>query len=223
MRLSLLRLHLAGNTARHASPTGPSGGAGRVAPDRVYRVGVDGDAARHRPWRRPRPAARRPQMCAATDRSRARSPAVRCRVSQCSGGGSTSELDLPRLAVDLLAGLQGVAAVDEQHGFACSARSRDRADPVKPVSQASRSSEAATYSFCCWSARGTTKPVSLRRASSSRKALRRAVSATPLSGSSKVWKKGFEHRLRTLFRWIASETAGSGWSGSKRPSDHILA
>src|ERR1700736_863650 len=61
------------------------------------------------------------------------------------------------------------------------------AEPVKPVSQASRSSDGATYSFCCWPARGTTKPVSRRRASSSRNADSRAASATPVSGSSNVW------------------------------------
>jgi hypothetical protein len=60
-------------------------------------------------------------------------------------------------------------------------------EPVKPVSQASRSSEGGTYSFCCWSARGTTNPLKLRFANSSRKADKRALKATPASGSSNVW------------------------------------
>ncbi len=55
------------------------------------------------------------------------------------------------------------------------------AEPVKPVSQASRSSLAGTYSFCWRSARGTMKPSSPRRASSARKAATRpALSARSL-------------------------------------------
>ena len=54
------------------------------------------------------------------------------------------------------------------------------AEPVKPESQARRSSHAATYSFWCSSARGTRKPSSPRRASSARKAAILAAIGTTL-------------------------------------------
>ena len=59
-------------------------------------------------------------------------PVFRRRIDQ--------RLDLPGLAVDLLGGLQRVAAVDEHGGLRVSTIAMP-AEPVKPVSQASRSSE----------------------------------------------------------------------------------
>src|ERR1700722_1361830 len=63
------------------------------------------------------------------------------------------------------------------------------AEPVKPVSQASRSSAAGTYSFWWRSARGTMKPVNPRWASSVRSALTRGALAAPSGGSSNDWKR----------------------------------
>src|SRR5581483_1728926 len=62
------------------------------------------------------------------------------------------------------------------------------AEPVNPVNQAKRSSDGGTYSFCWLSARGTRKPVRLRRISSSRNAASRAGISVAASGSSNVWK-----------------------------------
>ena len=80
------------------------------------------------------------------------------------------------------------------------------AEPVKPDSQARRSSEGGTYSFCCSSARGTTNPVRLRRASSSRNADSRAVSATPASGSSNVWKRASNIMGYFRIRWRTAQS-----------------
>ena len=56
--------------------------------------------------------------------------------------------------------------------------------PVNPVSQASRSSLAGRYSFCCRSARGTTKPSRPWRLSSLRSsATRGALCARSLESS----------------------------------------
>src|SRR5262249_54933940 len=63
------------------------------------------------------------------------------------------------------------------------------AEPVKPVSQASRSSDAGTYSFWCRSARGTMKPVKCRRANSVRTALTRWALAARSAWSSNDWKR----------------------------------
>src|SRR5205823_276163 len=63
------------------------------------------------------------------------------------------------------------------------------AEPVKPVSQASRCSAPGTYSFWWRSARGTTKPVSPRWASSVRSALTRGALAAPAGASSNDWKR----------------------------------
>jgi hypothetical protein len=51
---------------------------------------------------------------------------------------------------------------------------------INPESQARRSSQAATYSLWCWSARGTRNPSSPSRASSARKA---AILIAPCEGS----------------------------------------
>jgi hypothetical protein len=51
------------------------------------------------------------------------------------------------------------------------------AEPVKPVSQASRSSAGGTYSFWWRSARGTMKPSRPRRCNSARKAASRSALA----------------------------------------------
>src|SRR5215211_8044383 len=74
------------------------------------------------------------------------------------------------------------------------------AEPVNPVSQANRSSDAGRYSFWWRSARGTMKPVSPRRASSARNRSTRAAVAARSSTSSKVWN------------W-ASNIAGTLWAG----------
>src|SRR5580700_9813303 len=63
------------------------------------------------------------------------------------------------------------------------------AEPVKPVSHASRSSAAGTYSFWWRSARGTMKPVNPRWASSVRNALTRGAVAAPSGASSNDWKR----------------------------------
>src|SRR5262249_38580853 len=63
------------------------------------------------------------------------------------------------------------------------------AEPVNPVSHASRSSQAGTYSFCWRSARGTMQPVKPRRVSSVRSAATRGALAARWSRSSNDWKR----------------------------------
>ena len=58
------------------------------------------------------------------------------------------------------------------------------AEPVKPVSQASRSSDAGTYSFWWRSDRGTMNPVRPRRANSVRSAATRGALAARSAWSS---------------------------------------
>ena len=79
------------------------------------------------------------------------------------------------------------------------------AEPVKPVSQASRSSEAGTYSFWWRSARGTMKPVRPRRASSVRSAATRGALAVGSAGSSNDLEFGFEHGGNLLMRACARQ------------------
>ncbi len=74
------------------------------------------------------------------------------------------------------------------------------AEPVKPVSQASRFSDAGWYSFCCKSACGTIQPVRPRRASSVRNAASRGPLAPRSARSSNDWKR-------------ASNMGGNLWGG----------
>jgi transposase len=73
------------------------------------------------------------------------------------------------------------------------------ADPVKPVSQARRSSPGGRYSFIWRSAWGTTKPSSPRRASSARKAATRGAACAASGGSSKVWNWAWNRRAVISF------------------------
>ena len=67
------------------------------------------------------------------------------------------------------------------------------AEPVKPVSQASRSSEGGRYSLWWQSACGTMKPVSPRRASSVRSAMTRGALAAGIGGVVEGLEFRFEH------------------------------
>ena len=62
------------------------------------------------------------------------------------------------------------------------------AEPVKPVSQASRSAHGGTYSFWKRSARGTMKPSRPRLASSARSAATRGALSARSLRSSNDWK-----------------------------------
>ena len=117
-------------------------------------------------WDRPRPLGaglrtRRPRRSAAAEvcsrGSKPRRRRRRCLASPCRAA------DRPAtrwrgLEVDLLSHLHRIAAVDEDGGLPVPHDRGSPAEPVKPVSQASRSSDGGTYSFCCWSARGITNP-----------------------------------------------------------------
>ena len=103
------------------------------------------------------------------------------------GGGVDQRLDPPSLGIDLFCGLQRVAAVDEHGGFMRQhdgkpRRSGKAGEPRQPLFRRRH------IFVLLLVGRGITNPVSFRRASSSRNAESRAVSATPLSGSSNVWK-----------------------------------
>src|ERR1700722_5289177 len=69
------------------------------------------------------------------------------------------------------------------------------ADPVKPVSQASRSSDGGTYSFWKRSVRGTMKPSSPRTLSSARYAATRGAVAPGSARSSNDWKSASNMRV----------------------------
>ena len=63
------------------------------------------------------------------------------------------------------------------------------AEPVKPVSHASRSACPGTYSDWCSSARGTTKPCTPADAIAARSAAMRPAPAARSPASSKLWKR----------------------------------
>src|SRR5438105_3225839 len=99
------------------------------------------------------------------------------------------------------------------------------AEPVNPVSHSSRSSEGGTYSFWWRSARGNTKPVSPRRASSVRNAATRGPLAPPSAGSSNDWKRA----SNMLGNLLAAQAGGNTCSLTLRlhpsrrvwrPSEH---
>ncbi len=82
------------------------------------------------------------------------------------------------------------------------------AEPVKPVSQASRSSQAGTYSFCWRSERGTIQPVKPRRASSVRSAATRGPLAARSARSSNDWKRASNMGGNLWGRWPRGNAAG---------------
>src|SRR6267378_90232 len=77
-----------------------------------------------------------------------RSPAPRCFASQLSGEGSISGSTLQAFASTCFAACS-VYRPSTNTAAACVNTIAIPADPVNPVSHASRSSEGATYSFCC--------------------------------------------------------------------------
>ena len=122
----LVRRRLRRRSAGRAARPAPSGGAGRSVQIASIGLALDRRPASRRPRRRPWRAARRRRRCAATGRSRARSPAGEVRLDPVVGRRLDQVLDGEQRGVDLLARLQRVAAVDEQHGARRSARSRCR-------------------------------------------------------------------------------------------------
>ena len=133
-------------TACRESATGPSGGAGRSV--HTESSGLLSTATSSAPALAQAAASRSAaaEVCShgsiRGDRRRqdARSASFR--------GRGRSAVRPPGPEIDLFGGLQRIAAIDEHRGF-LGQHDGEAADPVKPVSQAKRSSEGATYSFCC--------------------------------------------------------------------------
>ena len=169
--------------------TAPSGGGGRSAQIASIGLARRRRGRRRPPSRRGRSARRRP-ACAARGRSRAWLAAVRfsrSRRSRRRRSGARAERRRCRPA----RAPGSCSARRRRSPPGRPARSRAPAEPVKPVSQASRSAPVGTYSFWCSSARGTTKPSSPRFASSSRSAATRARALARLGG----FVEGLEARL----------------------------
>ena len=94
MRVELRRSRLSPANFRPWTATGPSGGAGRSC--QTASIGLPSTATSSAPALAQAAASRSAaaEVCSQGSNPR-RSPAFECRASQCSGGGSTSELDGP--------------------------------------------------------------------------------------------------------------------------------
>ena len=137
---------LAGEARRDAAP--PARAAPAAGPARPRRAGC------RRPARKlaagalgaRRASARPPAACAARVVAERCRPCASAPASQRAGGSSIRWRISNSVGVDLRRRLQRVAAVDEDRGAVASARSPRPAEPVKPVSQASRWPRGGTYS-----------------------------------------------------------------------------
>ena len=177
-------------SASRAAPPAPSGGGGPVGPDRVDRIGVDGDQLAPAAAQARRSCSALVRWCAATDRSRAWRPPAGCASSQLSrrrlAPGARSRT---AVASTCVARLQRVAAVDEHRGRVRAARSprAGRAGETGQPGQPLLASPAGIRSAA--GRRGDDEAIEAAPLSSARKAATRAALSARALASSKVWKR----------------------------------